>query len=74
MKYLEYKNMNKKPKLSNNLRILIGIVALPSLYLAYMIMMMTINGHFKEVDYFEWVYAFMGFLALYIAVTGKKLF
>ncbi|NQZ81682.1 MAG: hypothetical protein HRT52_11760 [Colwellia sp.] len=66
--------MNKKPKLPNNIRILIGIVAIPSLYLAYMIMVMTLNGNYKEVDYFEWVYALTGFLASYIAITGKRIF
>ena len=66
--------INKKPKLPNNIRILIGIVAIPSLYLAYMIMVMTLNGSYKEVDYFEWVYALTGFLASYIAITGKRIF
>jgi len=67
-------NNNNKSKLANNIRILIGLIAIPSLYLAYMIIVMTINGGADKVDYFEWVYAFTGFLALYIAVTGKKLF
>jgi len=67
-------NINKKPKLPNNIRILIGIVAIPSLYLAYMIIVMTLNGNFEQVDYFEWVYALIGFLASYIAITGKRIF
>ncbi|MFT5757176.1 MAG: hypothetical protein ACI9LM_001905 [Alteromonadaceae bacterium] len=67
-------NNNNNKKLANNIRILIGIVALPSLYLAYMITVMTINGSASSVDYFEWVYAFTGFIAIYIAITGKKLF
>jgi len=67
-------NKNERPKLSNNLRILIGVVALPSLYLAYMIIVMTINGHFTKVDYFEWVYALIGVVAAYISITGKRIF
>jgi hypothetical protein len=65
---------SEKSKLDNKLRILIGIVAIPSLYLAYMIIVMTLNGNVDSVDYFEWVYALTGFLAGYIAITGKRLF
>jgi len=63
-----------KKKLSSNIRILIGALSVPSLYLAYMIGVMAVNGDYKKVDYFEWLYSLMGILAIYIAITGKRLF
>ena len=65
---------NKTTKLSSNVRILLGLFSIPSLFLAYMIGTMALNGDYKEIDYFEWVYSIIGFLALYIAVTGKRFF
>jgi len=63
-----------KKKLSSNIRILIGALSVPSLYLAYMIGVMAVNGDYQKVDYFEWLYSLMGILAMYIAITGKRLF
>ena len=28
----------------------------------------------EEIDSFEWLYSLIGFLAAYIAITGKRLF
>lgn len=65
---------NAKTKLSSNIRILLGVFAIPSLFLAYMIWGMVVNGHYQEVEYFEWFYSLIGFLAIYISITGKRLF
>jgi hypothetical protein len=64
----------KKIKLSSKIRILIGIFAIPSLILAYMVGVMALNGDYQKVDYFEWFYSLIGILAIYIAITGKRLF
>jgi len=65
---------DKKTKLTSNIRILLGVFAIPSLFLAYMIGVMVVNGDYQKIDYFEWVYSLIGFLAIYIAITGKRLF
>lgn len=65
---------DQKTKLPTNIRIVLGVFAIPSLFLAYMVGSMTISGDFQEIDYFEWVYSLIGILALYIAITGKRLF
>jgi hypothetical protein len=66
--------MSNKNELSSNIRILLGVFAIPSLFLAYMIAVMAINGDYQKVDYFEWIYSLIGILAFYIAITGKRLF
>lgn len=65
---------DQKARLATNLRILLGCFAIPSLFLAYMVGSMVVKGDFQEVNYFEWVYSAVGMLALYMAVTGKRLF
>ena len=65
---------NKKIKLSFIVRIVLGVFAIPSLFLAYMIGVMAVNGDFQKIDYFEWVYSLIGFVAIYIAISGKRLF
>jgi hypothetical protein len=67
-------NRTPTEKLSTKIRILIGIIALPSLVLASMLISMTLNGRQGETSYFEWVYALVGVFAVYIALTGKKFF
>jgi hypothetical protein len=61
-------------KLSMNIRILVGLFSIPSLILAGMISTMALNGQVQEISYFEWVYSLTGFIAIYIALTGKRLF
>jgi hypothetical protein len=61
-------------KLPTKVRILLGIFAIPSLFLAYMSSVMVLNGNYQEIEYFEWFYSLIGFLALFISVTGKRLF
>lgn len=65
---------DKNKLLSTKVRLLVGIFSIPSLMLASMILTMTLNGRFQEVGYFEWIYSLAGFIAIYIAVTGKRLF
>jgi hypothetical protein len=65
---------NTKPKLTSNFRILLGLTAIPSLFLAYMVMGTILNGDYKEIEYFEWFYSVIGFVAIYMSVTGKRLF
>jgi len=65
---------DKEKKLPPNVRMLLGVFAIPSLFLAYMIGVMSLNGDYQEIDYFEWVYSLIGIIAIYIAITGKRLF
>ncbi|PKG97964.1 hypothetical protein [Paraglaciecola sp. MB-3u-78] len=66
--------MNNAPKLSLKIRILIGIIAVPSLILTAMLISMFINQTPGEISFFEVVYALVGVFAMYIALTGKKFF
>ena len=66
--------MQTEQKLSLKIRILIGIIAIPSLILAAMILSMLINQTEGEIDFFEVMYSLVGVFAMYIALTGKKYF
>jgi hypothetical protein len=66
--------MNTEAKLSLKIRILIGIIAIPSLILAAMTISMFINQTAGDINYFEVVYSLVGVFAMYIALTGKKFF
>ena len=68
------KPINTEKKLSFKIRILIGIVAIPSLILAAMIVSMYINQTPGEISFFEVLYSLVGIFAMYIALTGKKFF
>jgi hypothetical protein len=61
-------------KLTIKIRILIGIVAVPSLILAAMIVSMLINQTAGKISFFEVLYSLVGVFAMYIALTGKKFF
>jgi uncharacterized integral membrane protein len=65
--------MNNQNKLPLNIRIALGVFAAPSLVLAYMIIVMAMNGQHQQVDYFEWVYSLIGIVSMYVAITGKRL-
>ncbi|MFT4941191.1 MAG: hypothetical protein ACI88A_004255 [Paraglaciecola sp.] len=65
---------NKQPSLSLKLRIIIGILAIPSLFLAFMIGATIMQGDYDEISYFEVVYSLVGLFAIHIALTGKKYF
>lgn len=66
--------MDTEQKLSLKFRVLIGIVAIPSLILAAMVMSMLIKQTPGEISLFEVVYSLVGVFAMYIALTGKKFF
>ena len=65
---------NDNTKLPFNIRVLLGIFAIPSLFLAYMIVSIALSGDYQEIDYFEWIYSLVGFIAIYIAISGKRIF
>jgi hypothetical protein len=66
--------MKTKQKLSLKIRLLIGIIAIPSLILAAMTLSMFINQTEGNISYFEVVYSLVGVFAMYVALTGKKFF
>ncbi|MFT6344030.1 MAG: hypothetical protein ACJAWQ_001096 [Paraglaciecola sp.] len=68
------KPINTEQKLPIKIRILIGIVAVPSLILAAMIVSMLINQTAGKISFFEVLYSLVGVFAMYIALTGKKFF
>lgn len=66
--------MSTEQKLSLKIRILIGIIAIPSLILAAMIVSMLIKQTVGEINFFEVIYSLVGVFAMYVALTGKKFF
>ena len=66
--------MSNERKLSLKIRVLIGIIAIPSLLLAAMVMSMLINQTAGDISYFEVIYSLVGIFAMYVALTGKKFF
>jgi len=66
--------LNEKGKLSLTVRIIVGVLALPSLLLAFMLISDAINGRYAGIGAFEVIYSLVGFFAIYIALTGKKFF
>jgi hypothetical protein len=66
--------MNTEAKLSFKIRVLIGIIAIPSLILAAMILSMLIKQTAGEISFFEVIYSLVGVFAMYVALTGKKFF
>ncbi|WP_371195709.1 hypothetical protein [Glaciecola sp. SC05] len=65
----------KRPKtLSKKVRIIIGLLSLPSLMLSAMLIRTALNDQWDTVDAFEVVYAGVGIFAAYIALTGKRFF
>lgn len=66
--------MNTEQKLSLKVRIVIGIIAIPSLILAAMIISMLTHQTEGDISFFEVIYSLVGVFAMYIALTGKKFF
>ena len=56
------------------LRVMIGLAGLPSLALGGMLFYAASTGDAGNVGAFEVLYAIAGVIALYIAITGKRLF
>lgn len=67
-------NTDNKSKLSNNIRILIGLASLPSLFLGFMLVSALLNEQADTIGAFEVVYALVGLVGVYIALSGKRLF
>lgn len=67
-------NPVQKPGLSPAIRILIGIAGLPSIVLGYMLIATALEKGVADIGAFELVYSLVGAVALYIAITGKRLF
>ncbi|MFQ3198281.1 MAG: hypothetical protein ACJAUL_003612 [Paraglaciecola sp.] len=63
-----------KSLLSTKIRILIGVLAIPSLFLALMIAATIVRGDYQEISYFEVIYSLVGIFAIHVALTGKKYF
>jgi len=73
-KILTMTTNSDKAMLSIKLRILIGILAIPSLFLAFMIGATVAQGEYEDISYFEVMYSLVGIFAIHIALTGKKYF
>tara|TARA_R110002167_G_scaffold173731_5_gene372365 strand:- start:772 stop:981 length:210 start_codon:yes stop_codon:yes gene_type:complete len=67
-------NSENKAKLSLTIRILIGLAGIPSIVLAYMLVLTFMREGIAGISAFEVVYSLVGAVALYIAITGKRLF
>ena len=65
---------DKTTTLSINIRILIGIASLPSLFLGFMLVNALLSEQAGTIGAFEVVYALVGVVGVYIALTGKRLF
>lgn len=68
------KSNSDNPKLSVRLRVIIGILAIPSLLLAFMIVATVMQGDYIEISVFEAIYSLVGIFAIHVALTGKKYF
>jgi hypothetical protein len=68
------KSNSDKAMLSLKIRIIIGVLAIPSLFLAFMIGATILEGDYDDISYFEVVYSLIGIFAVHIALTGKKYF
>lgn len=66
--------ITEKGKLSLSVRIIVGVLSLPSLLLAFMLISDALKGNFDGIGAFEIIYALVGLFAIYIALTGKKFF
>ena len=65
---------SNKPMLSLKIRVLIGILGIPSLLLAFMIGATVMQGDYDDISYFEVVYSLVGIFAIHVALTGKRYF
>ena len=67
-------NPPNKKALSKKVRIIIGLLSLPSLILAALLITTAMNDQRDTVDAFEIIYAAVGIFAAYVALTGKRFF
>ncbi|WP_395341270.1 hypothetical protein PN836_018835 [Ningiella sp. W23] len=68
-------DQNKQAKtLSKKVRLIIGILSIPSLILTAMLLKLALDGQQDSIGFFELTYAVVGIFAAYIALTGKRFF
>ena len=67
-------NDKSKTHLPANLRVVIGVASIPCLLLAGMLGVTIYQRGASDISAFEVLYAIAGVVAMYIAVTGKRLF
>ncbi|GAA0350430.1 hypothetical protein GCM10009092_13520 [Bowmanella denitrificans] len=67
-------NTNNTAKLPPTIRLIVALAAVPSLLLAVMIVISAFDQGITSIGVFEVLYSLVGVLALYIAITGKRLF
>ncbi|MDN4502470.1 hypothetical protein QX776_08655 [Alteromonadaceae bacterium BrNp21-10] len=63
-----------KSKLPLHIRVLLGIAGLPSIVLAYMLIVTFMSEGGNGISAFEVIYSAVGVFALYVAITGKRPF
>jgi hypothetical protein len=63
-----------KPPLSMKMRVLIAIIASPSVLLAVMLGTLVLQGQVQDIGFMEVIYAVVGMFALYMAISGKRFF
>lgn len=64
-----------KPKtLPMKVRVVIGVMSLPSLLLTAFLIKTALDGNWDTVDAFEVIYALVGMFAAYIALSGRRFF
>jgi hypothetical protein len=66
--------LDNTEKLSLSVRVVIGILGLPSLILGFMLISDALNSRYDAIGAFEIVYSLVGVFAVYIALSGKKFF
>ncbi|MEM0909960.1 MAG: hypothetical protein AAGJ37_03240 [Pseudomonadota bacterium] len=60
--------------LSTKLRVIIGLFSIPSLMLLAMLIYAVIKGDQQSIGVFEVIYSIVGVIAMFMALTGKRLF
>lgn len=66
--------IKKNKTFSLKIRIVIGLLSIPSLLLVALLIKTGMNGDWDTVGAFELIYAAVGIFAAYIALTGKRFF
>lgn len=66
--------IKKNRTFSLKIRIVIGLLSIPSLLLVALLIKTGMNGDWDTVGAFELIYAAVGIFAAYIALTGKRFF
>ena len=60
--------------LSVKVRVLVGIFSIPSLFLLAMLIHTAMHGDSDTIGAFEIIYSIVGIVAMYMAVSGRRLF